>query len=448
MDFSRSYKYYALGCLTFVYALHGVDRGLIILLLQPIKNDLHLSDTELGFLTGIAFGLFYATLGLPVARWADRGNRATITSIAIGVWSITVMACMLVTNFYQLVIARIAAGVGESGCMPPTYSLLGDYFPDAQQRTRAMSVYWLGGPLSSLASFVVGGWLNDAYGWRMTFLLMGAPGLLIAVLVKLTIAEPRKLVVGAVPPAVRLPGAQRVLAAMWRQPSSRHLSLGVILLFVVGSGMGPWYAAFMSRSHGMSTTELGIWLGLINGCGGIAGMLLGGYVSGRWFAHNERGQVRLSAASTGLMVPFFVLFLTLPRKEAALLVLLPLSVLWCFFAGPAFALLQRLVAQDMRATTLAVIMLLANLIGMGVGPQVVGILSDVLTPSLGRDALRYAMLTMSLVALWSAYHFWRVGETVRQDLAAMTRGDCSSNDSPSGSVALTLEQEPRSCRDR
>src|ERR1700677_3032404 len=150
--FSEAYKRDVLGALTFVYALNYLDRGLILLLLQPIKDDLHLSDTQLGLLTGLAFGLFYATLGLPMARWADRGNRPTITAIAIAMWGATVMSCVLVTNFVQLVLARIAAAVGEAGCMPTTYSLLGDYFPAPAERTRAMSIYWLASPLAALAS--------------------------------------------------------------------------------------------------------------------------------------------------------------------------------------------------------------------------------------------------------------------------------------------------------
>src|SRR5688572_23768263 len=170
--FDAHYKRYALVMLTAVYMLNLVDRGLMMLLLQPIKDDLQLSDTQLGFLTGIAFGLFYAILGLPIARWADRGNRVTITSLAIGLWSLTVMACVLVGNFVQLVAARIAAAVGEAGCMPPTYSLLGDYFPGAAERTQAMSVYWMAAPLSALFTFIVGGWLNELYGWRITFFLM------------------------------------------------------------------------------------------------------------------------------------------------------------------------------------------------------------------------------------------------------------------------------------
>ena len=192
-----------------------------------------------------------------------------------------------------------------------------------------------------------------------------------------------------------------------------------ILLYTMGLGMAPWYAAFMMRSHGMGTAELGVWLGLIFGLAGIAGILIGGYVASRWFTGNERGQMRMSALTVATLVPWFVAFLTLPQKHQALIALIPLVMVFLVFMGPTYALMQRLVADEMRATMMAVMMLLVNLIGMGIGPQVVGILSDMLMPALGRDSLRYAMLIMSFVALWSAYHFWRVGRTVQEDLLSI-----------------------------
>jgi MFS family permease len=412
---SDAYRRYVLGALTLVYALHYTDRALINLLLQPIKEDLHLSDTSLGFLSGIAFGLFYATLGVPVARLADRGNRVTITSIAIALWGVTVMSCMFVVNFAQLVAARVAAAVGEAGCMPPTYSLLGDYFPRAVERTRAMTLYWLGSPIAALVSFVAGGWINDRYGWRVAFLVIGLPAIFIAVLVKLTIVEPRAAAT-ANPISRPLPPMSEVLRLLWRQHTTRHLTIAIVLLLTLGMGMNPWYAAFMVRSHGMSTADLGVWLGIIFGGGGIAGILLGGYVATRWFASDEARQLRASAVSVGLLLPCFVLFLTLPERHQALCALVPLVTVFNFFIAPAFALLQRLVADEMRATTLAVVMLLANLIGMGGGPQIVGLLSDALRPALGSASLRYAMLAMSLIALWATYHFWQAASAVNQNL--------------------------------
>jgi predicted MFS family arabinose efflux permease len=410
------YRKYVLGILTLVFTLNFVDRALVILLLQSIKDDLHLSDTQLGFLSGIAFAVFYTVIGLPVARWADRGNRVAITSIAIGLWGLTVMACVLITNFSQLLAARICAAVGESGCMPPTYSLLGDYFPLAGERTRAMGTYWLANPLSGLIGFVAGGWLNQALGWRMTFFVLGVPALLVAALVKLSVREPRQSTGPATVTSPSVSGMTDVMRCMWRHKSARHLCVAIVLFFTIGQGLGQWFGAFMIRTHGMSTAELGLWLGLSFGIGGAIGVLGGGYIAGRWFGSNERAQMRLTAVMVALLFPCSAAFLLIPEKRWALIALVPWALVLNFFFGPAFALLQRLVADEMRATSVAVVMLLANLIGMGIGPQIVGVLSDGLRPMFGSDALRYAMLSVSLVALWSAYHFWKVGETVREDI--------------------------------
>lgn len=415
--FSTAYSRYALAIMTLVYTMNLVDRGLIMLLLQPIKEDLELSDSQLGFVTGIAFGLFYATVGVPLARWADRGNRVTVTSVAIGLWGLTVMSGMLVTNYIQLVLARIGAAVGESGCKPPTYSLVGDYFPEPAARTRAMAVYMTGGPLALLLSFVLGGWLNESHGWRMAFFLMGIPGLLLAIIVKLTIVEPRQRAGIPIAPAP-LPSMRSVFAVLWRQRASRHMCLALILLYTMGYGLSPWYAAFMTRAHGMGTAELGVWLGLIFSLAGVAGVLLGGYVANRWFSRDARGQLRMSAVATAAVMPCFVAFLTLAGKYEALMTLIPLMLVFNFFLGPTYALMQRLVPDDMRATMMAVVMLLVNLIGFGIGPQVVGVLSDLLMPMTGTDSLRYAMLAVSFIAFWSGYHFWKAGQTVGEDLHA------------------------------
>jgi len=186
----------------------------------------------------------------------------------------------------------------------------------------------------------------------------------------------------------------------------------------MGLGLAPWYAAFMMRSHGMGTAELGLWLGVVLGAGGIVGLLGGGYVATRWFGDDERAQMRLSAVMIASIVPFFVVFLLHPQRYLALVALIPAVIVGNCVFGPAFALMQRLVLDEVRATPLALVLLFANLVGMGIGPQVVGILSDLLRPALGTESLRYAMLAMSFVALWSACHFWRVGRTVREDLSA------------------------------
>ncbi|GFE91910.1 spinster family MFS transporter [Steroidobacter agaridevorans] len=414
---SNAYRRYVLGALAVTFAFVWLDRSLIMLLLQPIKEDLRVSDAQLGFVSGIAFALFYATVGLPISRWADTGNRVSITSIAIATWGVTVSMCLFVGNFFHLVVARVFAAVGEAGCMPPTYSLLGDYFPKPAERARAMSVYWIAAPIAPVLGFIAGGYVAERYGWRMTFLLAGLLALLVAIVFRMTVRDPRMNASSLQAPPQQPRRFVDVGRALWNRASSRHLTIGMILFFTMAQGMNPWYAAFMMRSHGMSTSELGVWLGMIFAIGGVAGTWLGGYVVARWYADNERGQIRLISIMVASLAPWFILFLLLPRKEHTLAVLFPLIVAFNFFNGPIFAMLQRLVADEMRARALAVVMMLANLIGMGIGPQLIGIFSDLLMPRLGPDSLRYAMLGTSLITLWAAHQFWQVSHTVKSDLS-------------------------------
>lgn len=415
------YKYYALVVLTSVYMLNLIDRGVMIILLQSIKDDLRLTDTQLGFVTGVAFGLFHAVSGIPFGRWADRGNRSTIASVSIGLWGLTVMSCVFIGSYAQLVIARVAAAVGESGCYPSTYSLLGEYFPKARERARAMGVYMAGSCLAALISFVAAGWLNERLGWRMTFLVMGIPGLILAIVVKTTIVDPRPARLRIKKEEAHMPRVSEVLTYLWNTRSCRQIAVALIVFFTVGHGLSPWRAVFMIRNHAMGTAELGLWLGLIFGIGGFIGALSGGYVGGRWLVGHERTQMRMTGLTVGLVVPFQVAFALLENRDAALMMLVPMVILPGLFIAPLYALLQRLVPDNMRATAVAVIMLLANLVGMGAGPQVVGILSDAWKPVFGADALRFAMMAMSLIGLWSAYHFWWAGNTVSRDLTALAQ---------------------------
>jgi MFS family permease len=414
--FTPAYRRYVLSTLTLVYMLSSLDQSLMSLVLQPIKENLHLSDSQLGFLNGIAFALFYSTLGVPIARWADRGNRVTIASLAVGLWGVTVMSCLFVANYAQLVVTRVAAGTAGAGCMPPTYSLLGDYFPAPSERTRVMAVYMMSGPAGSVVSYVAGGWLNQHYGWRVALFAMGIPGLIVAILLKATLREPRVHAAARDASEPAMPRTVEVLATLWHQRSSRHLSMALIVLITLTGGMFSWLASFLIRNHGMTTADLGVWFGLIFGLSGTAGVSLGGYIAQRWFSGDEQAQMSLFAVLTALLVPCYALLLLSSSKMLVLMALSLCVLIGNFAIGPAFALMQRLVVNETRATTMALVMLLANLLGMGFGPQVVGILSDSLRRVAGDDSLRYAMLTVSLLAPWSAYHFWQVGRVVQEGL--------------------------------
>lgn len=336
----------------------------------------------------------------------------------IGLWGIAMMGCVLVSSFAQLIVARMLTAVGEAGAMPPTYSLLGDYFPGAAERTRSMTFYMLANPLSFLLAFVVGGLLNDRYGWRIAFLGVGAPALVLAPLLKMSIREPRGETPASQPINAFWSEVKSISGSLWHQPSARHLVIGLIFAYTVGLALAPWYGAFMMRIHGTSVAQLGAYFGAIFGIGGFVGVLLGGYVAERWFVQDERGQMRAVAVVVALLTPCVALFVLLPGQIPALGALLVFVLAANFLFGPVFALLQRLVADSARATAAAVVLLVCNLIGMGVGPQMVGMLSDALAGPAGPYSLRYSMLAISFLALAAAYHFWKVGTSIDEDLAA------------------------------
>ena len=417
--YSQHYKRNALIVLTTVYTLSFMDRIMMGMLMQPIKEELQFSDTQLGFLTGIAFALFYATLGIPIARWADRGNRVTIIAISMALWGGMVTLCGLVTNFLQMVLVRIGAAVGEAGCMPPAYSLIGDYFPVAE-RVRALSIYMAGISISIVVSFLLAGWINEHYGWRLAFLILGLPGLMMAVLVKCVLREPRKNLTAGIGEHAASPSAEppilEVIAMLWQQHTYRYLVIAITLANFVGIGVGQWFATFFIRHYAMATGELGIWLGLVGGLGGVLGAYMGGHIADRYLKDNPSAQLRYTAVAVGLILPCLMVMLLLPHKYLALFMLAPINFLILGFYGPVLAMMQQLVEDKKRAMSIAVTMLILNLIGMGLGPQVVGILSDAMSGMLGVASLQVAMLISSFVVIGASYYFWQASNTIEKDL--------------------------------
>jgi len=424
----RAYKQYLLTILLVILAFNYVDRLALGLVLQDIKRDLILSDSQLGLLTGIAFALFYAVMGIPIARWADRGNRSTIITITTALWSVAVVVCGLVTNFSQLMLVRIGVAVGEAGCIPPAHSLIADYF-DRGERPRAVARYMLGGSLSVVIGYFAAGWINEFFGWRIMFVLIGAPGLILALLAWLTIREPRvhraqmfdepKSRVIDDPDAVQTaePSVREVLVTLWQKASFRHLLLGFSVIYFFAYGINQWQPAFFIRSFGFATGELGTWFAVIYGVGGIFGTYLGGEWAARHAVSNERRQLRgaaLAYSGAGLVS---VLIYMSGNRFAALLAVGAATVGLAIANGPLFATIQTLVPERMRAMSIATIYLFANLVGMGLGPLAAGTLSDLLRPWQGEESLRYALLLLCPGYAWAAWHVWRAGRTVTEDIA-------------------------------
>ncbi len=408
---------YALGLLLAVYIVNFIDRSILNILLQPIKEEFGVSDTYLGFLSGIAFALFYTFMGLPIARWADRGSRRTIIALMLFIWSGMTVASGLARSFTHLALARVGVAIGEAGCTPPAHSLISDYFPP-QRRATAMSLYALGIPIGAGLGFLIGGWINEYFNWRMAFIVVGAPGVLLALVVRLTLPEPER---GAHDPTDHRAGAQQSLADVIRYMialrSFRHIAMGAALHAFYGYGAATFIAAFFVRSHGIPTGELGTWLAGISCTGGVLGTFLGGYLSDRFAVADRRWYVWVPALSTVFYIPFAFFLYLWPDGNVALMLWFPGSLFGGMYLGPTFALTQALVRPQMRALASAILLFIINIIGLGLGPQVVGILSDLLQPRFGVEALRYSLLTIVVTfAAWSVAHYALAARTLESDL--------------------------------
>lgn len=407
------YKNYLLTMLVLVAAFSFFDRFVFALALEPIKQDLNLSDSQLGLMTGFAFAAFYALAGIPIARWADRGNRVTISSVTIGLLSLAVFLCSFVTSFLQLLVARAGVAVGEAGSIPSAQSLIADYFSRAE-RPRAMAIYFSSYSISMIIGYLLGGWLLEQLGWRTTFMVIGIPGLLIALWIKLTLKEPRLQKKRAL--KTKQPSLLTTITILWQQRTFRELLSAFCVAYFFIMGVSQWVAAFFMRSHGMNAAELGAWLALTWGFFGILGNILGGYYARRYADRQEAKQLRTVAYVSILNVFASGLVYLSANKYMALGFIAMSALLTTFGNGPVFAAIQSLVGDKMRSVTVAVIFLFANLIGFGLGPLMLGILSDLLYPAFGSESLRYAMAAFSPGMFWVAWHYFRAAKTIEQDI--------------------------------
>jgi MFS family permease len=409
--------------LLLIYVFNFVDRSILAILLEPIRQEFNPSDTALGILSGIAFAVIYSTLGIPIAIWADRGSRKTIISLSLLVWSGMTAVCGLVTSFWQLVFARIGVGVGEAGCSPPAHSMISDYFPP-EQRGRAFGIYSLGIPIGASFGLLAGGWINELFDWRTAFLVVGLPGVLLAIVSQTTLREPVRGASEGLVAAGDAPRALEVARVMWSRRSFRHLALAGALHALVGYGVGAFNAAFLMRSHGMGTGEIGTWLAGIGIVAGSFGTYYGGALADRLAPRDERWNVWVPAVALLLALPFSFGFYLLPNKYMALVSAIPPAVLGAMYLGPTFKTTQALAELRMRAVASAVLLFIMNLIGMGLGPVAVGVASDVLLRAgdLGDESLRFALLSVTLVNVWATLHYLAAARTLRADLAATGRG--------------------------
>ena len=383
-----AYRRYALGLLLVIYILNFLDRQVVSILAEPIKRDLHLTDAQIGAMSGLAFALFYTFLGIAIARAAERWSRPWIIAGSLALWSGFTAVCGLATSFWQLFAARLGVGFGEAGCTPAAHSLIADDTP-RERRASALAFYAMGTPLGSLIGSAMGGVVADAYGWQTAFFVAGAPGILFAIVAGLTLREPR----GRLPAGVHLQSAPRAsltqtITYLLKKPTFWLIAFSAAISAFIGYGQGPFTASFYFRNHGpevailaagfglQSAGFIGVATGVIGGLTGAAGSLLGGRIAD-WAGSRDVRNVMVVPAVAGLLwAPLTILSLMAPTAASSLMLLAIPGLLGTLWYGPIYATAQGLAPPHMRATAAAILLFIINLIGLGLGPLAVGMLSD------------------------------------------------------------------------
>lgn len=400
------YRWYVLGLLWLVAVLRFVDLQILAVLLEPIRQDLHFSDTQLALLGGLAFAVFYSTLGLPVAWLADRYNRRNIIAMAVTLWSLMTALCGQASGFLGLFLARMGVGVGEAGAYPPSTSLLADYFPPPQ-RARACAILASAIPVGVCVGFLVGGLVAGQWGWRAAFALVGIPGIVLGALVLLTLREPPRMPEAAAPvPADE--SIWRGIQELWRSHSYRHVVAGTCLFTLGAAGSGIWMPSFFMRHHGLDSTQVGLWMALLYGLGGLGGALSGGWLAQHLQQRHggEHWSARVCGWSLLASLPVLPFLFLHPDPATALVLLGIMAFLMHMNSGPVLALLQLIGGSHRRALAHAFSMLVTNLIALPLGPLFIGLCSDHFGPAYGSGVLGIAILLL-LLGSWSlaALHF-------------------------------------------
>lgn len=417
VSFTPGYRRYVIGVLLVINIFNFTDRSILSILLQPIKQDLQFSDTQLGFLSGIAFAIFFSVFGIPIARLADRSPRVNIIAASLAAWSLMTAVCGLAQNFWQLLGARIGVSVGEAGCGPASHSLISDYFPP-QSRATAISVFSLGIPIGGMVGLLAGGWAVELYDWRTAFFIVGLPGVAMAAVVRMLLAEPPRGHSEAMQHDTTQPGMFEVARYLWGMRAFRRVAMGIALHAFVVYGVNGWMPAFLARSYQMGSAEIGMLLAVLYGAVAGLGTFAGGYVCD-WLGRKDRRWYAWGPAiAIAITVPFSLLAYSVHDANTTLLLLIVPAFFGYFFVGPTYATVQGLAQVRMRAIAAAVLLFILNMIGLGLGPLSIGIASDWLAPAYGDESLRYALMGVTLVSLPAVAFYVYAGQTLRQDLDA------------------------------
>jgi predicted MFS family arabinose efflux permease len=421
---SPSYVNYALWMLLLVYTLNFLDRQIVNILAEPIKQELKLSDTQLGLMTGLAFAVVYTVLGIPIARYADKfgSNRVTVISIALAVWSGFTALCGAAGNFWQLLLARIGVGVGEAGCTPPAHSLIVDHVPP-EKRASALALYSMGVPLGSLGGMALGGVIAEHFGWRAAFFAVGLPGVLLALITWRTLKEPRRL--GLIPkPAADAPVISFVqaLTMLSKKKAYWFAVVAAAMISFLGYGQAAFLGSYFARVHQMPIGQIGISLGLMIGIAGVIGTWIGGQIADRAAKKDTRAYMSVPAFAMLAGAPFFVAAMFAESALMCLLLLAVPTLLNSLWYGPVYAAVQGLAGPKLRATAVAIMLFVVNMIGLGLGPLILGVISDSMAATMGpAEGLRWAILLTSAVGIIAVILFFLGRLTIRDELEATAR---------------------------
>lgn len=428
---SRGYAGYVLVLLLIIYVLNNLDRQVINILAEPIKRELHLADWQVGIMSGISFALVYTILAVPVARLAEYRHRPFIIASAVAVWCAFTALCATAQSFVQLCLCRFGVGVGEAGGVPPSQSLISDYFPK-EKRSSAMGLYAMGVPLGTLIGMAFGGLVADLFGWRAAFLMAGAPGLILVALTALTMRETRTdLAAHAAAARAQQPTLGAAFAKLASKPTFWCLTFGVGFKVLFTDGQAPFLASFFLRSHGPDVAAmaagfglkpiglLGVAIGLINGIFGAASAVIGGVVADRAARTDVRGVVIAPALALVIAAPAYIAALSVDSLWVAAGLLAVQSSMNVFWAGPVYATLHGIVPPTLRATATASSIFFINLMGIGCGPLVVGALSDTFAGPMGfgpAEGLRMALICAALLSLVGVAFYAAARRTIVADL--------------------------------
>jgi MFS family permease len=456
--FSKAYTNYVMGLLLGIYIVNFLDRQVLNILAEDIKIELKLSDTQLGLLGGLTFALFYTVLGIPIARYAERANRARIIGTSVAVWSGFTALCGTATSFLQLALFRIGVGAGEAGCTPPAHSLISDYVAK-EKRASALAFYSMGTPIGTLTGYIFGGLVADAYGWRTAFFVAGAPGLIFAVLAFFTLKEPRRhLAAHAAKVAAASATFGQTMRYLFSKKTFWFIAVAAAVKAFIGYGHSPFHAPYFFRNHPEQIDDLaesvgdflgfnlqargliGIGLGVLAGTAGAIGAIIGGLIADRFGKKDLRAYMVTPAIASLVTMPVYIYGIWQGDAVIAFTGIAINAFLGTLWYGPVYGTAQSVVPPHMRATTAAILLFVINLIGLGLGPLFVGALSDgaanyflsgsgldveacktatgaakaTCAPALAQG-VKWALIISTLFGFLAFALFWGARRTIRED---------------------------------